>query len=403
MRITFLLTQSLESPSGLGRYWPLSKELARLGHKVTILALHHDFRALKHQEQEFVRDGVRVHYVGQMHVRKLGNIKYYFGSTRLVWIATIATWQLMKAALQIPTDVYHLGKPHPMNGLAILLPHLLKGKPIYLDYDDYEAVSNRFSSDWQRKIVAFFEDGLPRLAAGITVNTHFTAERLKRLGYPADRIVYVPNGVDRDRFSAVCSADAAALRQHLGLANRKVILYLGSLSLVSHPLDLLIEAFAIVRQAEPETVLLLVGGGEDYSALLRRVDDLGLNDNVRFMGWVPPDRVPIYYFLSDVSVDPVHNDLIARARFPLKIVESLASGTPVVTGDVGDRRELLEEGRLGILVPPGSAQALADGLLSVLQDSNLRAYITQAVLSRRKQWYWDHLVYDFIQVYEETA
>jgi glycosyltransferase involved in cell wall biosynthesis len=400
LRITFLLTQSLESPSGLGRYWPLSNELVRLGHKVVILALHHDFQAL--DRRRFTRDDVEVCYVGQMHVYKRGSDKFYYSPARLLWVVARATWQLAKAALQVPTDVYHLGKPHPMNGLAVLLPHLAKRKPVYLDCDDYESASNRFSKGWQKQTVAFFEDHLPSIAAGITVNTNFTFERLRELNYPDERIFYVPNGVERNRFAGVQSAAVEKLRRQLGLVGRKVVLYVGSLSLASHAVDLLLEAFVTVHSAEPHAVFLLVGGGEDLKVLQRQAEALGLGDEVRFVGRVSPDTVPLYYLLAEASVDPVYDDPTARARSPLKVVESIASGTPVVTGDVGDRAALLARGG-GLLVSPGDPLALAEGMLSILRDRSLYVRLSEEALSVREQYYWDRLVQDFVQVYQNTV
>jgi glycosyltransferase involved in cell wall biosynthesis len=396
MRIAFLLTQSLESPSGLGRYWPLAKELARLGHAVTVLALHPDYGAL--QQRQFTRDGVRVHYVAQMHVLKRASSKRYFGPLRLLWVVARATWGLAWSALRTPSDAYHLGKPHPMNGLAGWLLHLL-GRRVYLDCDDYEAASNRFGGDWQRKTVAFFEDRLPEIALGITANTRFIALRLETLGIPAGRIVYLPNGIDRARFSPSACADVARLRQRLALGDRRVVLYVGSMSLASHAVDLLLEAFVMVRQVVPQAVLLLVGGGEDYDALQFHARDQGLAGSVLFVGRVSPDRVPAYYALAEVSVDPVRDDWVARSRSPLKLFESLAVGTPVVTGNVGDRRECLDGGRAGVLVPPDNARALADGIAYVLQHPQEAASMRQAAKSARERYYWDVLVHDFGRVY----
>jgi glycosyltransferase involved in cell wall biosynthesis len=395
VRIAFLLTQSLESPSGLGRYWPLAKELARAGHKVTILALHHDYASLR--QRRFARDGVEVWYAGQMHVLKRGSDKLYFGPGRLLTIAALSTWRLMVAAFRMPVDVYHLAKPHPMNGLAVLLPHLVRGKPVFLDCDDYEAASNRFARPWQRWMVASFEDHLPRVAAGVTTNTRFTLERLSGLGYPTDRVVYVPNGIDRDRFGGVDGAAVETLGCELGLG-RKVVLYVGSLSLASHAVDLLLEAFAHVRHAEPQSRLLLVGGGEDYGRLQAQAGELGLGDSVRFVGRVPAHAVPTYYGLAQVTVDPVYDDLAAQARFPLKLVESLGLGIPVVTGRVGDRPSLLSSGG-GLLVRPGDAAALAEGILAILGDGALRAHLSEQALQLRERYYWDQLVHDWARVY----
>ncbi|MCB9005748.1 MAG: glycosyl transferase family 1, partial [Ardenticatenaceae bacterium] len=86
MRILFLLTQSLESPGGAGRFFPLAKELVRLEHQVMMVALHHDFARLAKGDRAFVRDGVQVKYVAQMHVHKADNRKMYYGPLRLLWV-----------------------------------------------------------------------------------------------------------------------------------------------------------------------------------------------------------------------------------------------------------------------------------------------------------------------------
>lgn len=397
MRIVWLLTQSLESPSGLGRYWPLSKALSKLGHEVTILALHHDFCTLTHRR--FIKDGIQVHYLGQMHVCKRNNQKEYFSPLRLLWVTTEGTWRLTKAALWMSADVIHLAKPHPMNGIAGWITHQLRDLPLYLDCDDYEAGSNRFSDSWQRLIVTLFENRLPFVAKGITANTWFTINRLKRSGYPTGRIIYVPNGVDRERFANIHQPDVNLVRQRLNLEGRKVVLYLGSLSLISHSVDLLLEAFAIVRRAEPRAVLILVGGGEDYHKLDDLAKKLNLGDSIRFVGWVPPDLAPLYYLLADVSVEPARDTPAARGRSPLKLFESWASGTPCVTTDVGDRRYLLGQPPAGKLVSP-NADSLAYGILDVLQSPEEAEHLRRLGLERVASFFWDQLVFEFVRVYD---
>jgi glycosyltransferase involved in cell wall biosynthesis len=401
MRITFLLTNSLEDPAGLGRYFPLAKELTRLGNQVNILALHPNLGSLSQPRLQV--SGVKVHYVGQMHVRKVGSQKTYFSTLGLVRVALASSLRMSFRTLLTETDVIHLGKPHPINGVAALETRFLRGKRLYLDCDDYEAESNRFSGRWQRVVVALFEDNLPRFVSGMTVNTRFTLERNVALGFPAERIVYVPNGVDRERFANVDLRKVQNLRRKLGLDDKKVIAYIGSMSLVNHPVDLLLEAFAVVRRRCGDAVLILVGGGQDYDFLRRRAEELGLREVAIFVGRVKPEAVPYYLAMADVSVDPVHDDVVARARCPLKLFESFAVGTPVVTGDVGDRRAILGDGEAGMLVEAGDAQALAEGIMSVLEDSDLAHAMEEAALRLRERYYWDVLVREFVRVYRDVG
>lgn len=397
MHIAFVLSQSLESPSGLGRYWPLAKELARLGQQVTVLALHHNLRQLR--QRRFASEGVRVHYAGQMHVLKEGSRKRYYSPGRLLLVSLTSALSLARSLARLDADVIHLCKPQPINGLAVRLGR--RGRPVFVDCDDYEAQTNRFSGQWQRRIVQHFEDGVARYAAGLTVNTRFTLARYRALGVPETRLIYVPNGVDRARFAVL--PDTAALCQRWGLEpDEPRIVYVGTLGLASHPVDLLLEAFRRLLPRCPAARLLLVGGGEDYDALQTLAQQLTIARRTIFTGRVPPEDVPGYFALATVAVDPVHDDLTARARSPLKLLESLVSGVPVVTGNVGDRWTLLHDGALGVLVRPGDSQALADGLLAVLQDPAGRARMAQAALARREEWYWDRLVHDFARVYDQA-
>src|SRR5258705_7233236 len=102
MHIQFLLTQDLESPSGLGRYWPLARHLARLGHEIEIAALHPSWQSL--ETRVFLRDRVRVKYVAQMHVRREGNRQTHFNPAQLLWVTAKATLGLAVAAMSTKAE-----------------------------------------------------------------------------------------------------------------------------------------------------------------------------------------------------------------------------------------------------------------------------------------------------------
>ena len=398
MHILFLLTQDLESPSGLGRYWPLARHLARLGHEIEIAALHPSWQSL--ETRVFLRDGVRVSYVAQMHVRREGNRQYHFNPAQLLWVTAKATLALAAAAITTKAEIIHVAKAQPMNGLAgVLGGRARRGRRLYLDCDDYEAVSNRFGGAWQKDLVRWWEDRLPLAARATTVNTTFLRARCIGLGVPAERLLIVPNGFDPDRFREQPAGAADAVRRRHGLAGNPVVLYLGSLSLTSHPVVLLLDAFATVVQKLPSARLLLVGGGEDYNAVAGAIKQRGLAAAVVMAGRVSPEDVPAMYHASDVLVDPVADDYTARARSPLKVAEAMACGVPVVTGDVGDRAATLDGGAAGVLVRPDDARALAEGILSVLLDAERRAQLSSAGRRASRRLRWDSLVHDFASIY----
>ncbi len=390
MRLLFLLTQDLESPGGAGRYFPLARGLARRGHQVSIGALHSSYDSLK--EKRFEREGVAVHYVAPMHVRKQGDLKTYYPAYRLLPLMAWATAGLARLALQGGYDLIHIGKPHPMNGVAGLLARRLRGRRVWLDVDDYEAATNRFSGGWQRRLVSSFEDGLPLRVEGVTTHTQFLRRRLLSLGVPEGHITYLPNGFDPERFSPPPAERVAALRAELGLEGCKVAAFIGSLSLSSHPVDLLVEAFEQVAAEEPAARLLLVGGGEDMPRIRARVEGAGLAGRVIFRGRVPFSEAPLYYRLADLTLDPVYDDDVARSRQPLKLFESLACGVPFVSADVGDRRLLLGEPPAGLLARPGDPRALAEAVLALFRRPEAAAELARRGLERVQAYRWERIV-----------
>lgn len=395
MKIAFVLTQSLDSPSGLGRYGPLARELVKLGYDVEIIALHYNWAALP--QKTFVEQGVQVKYVGQMHVRKEGSQKEYFGPVKLLQVSLNATAQLARAVRHSNADVIHIGKPQPFNVLAARFGR--QGRPLFCDCDDYEAETNRFSHSWQKLLVKYFEDSIIHFVDRLTVNTRFLKNRYQQLGFPVDKILCVPNGVERSRFANI--SDPVSLLKKWGLDNDSpIVIYVGTVGLLSHPVDLLLTAFCTVLEERPNAQLLLVGGGEDYAEVQEMARQLGITRQTTFTGRVNPEEIPAYLSLADVSVDPVHDDLIAKARSPLKIIESLVVGTPVVTGRVGDRDIMLENGRFGELVEAGNSSALAYGILAILQNQKKREAMSQTALATKNRWYWDCLATDFSQIYQ---
>jgi len=400
MKILFLLTQDLESPSGLGRYYPLARELTHLGHQVTIAALHPDYQNL--DNHHFEVEGVHVWYVAPMHVRKLGNVKSYYPAAKLLFLTARATWQLIRAVLTIPADIIHIGKPHPMNSLAGILAKYLKDRQVFLDCDDSETGSGHFGSQWQRLGVKFFEKRMPHWVDFITTNTHYNRDQMVKSEVPAERIFYIPNGVDPARFATPVTGAIQELREQLGLTGKKVVLFLGSISFSSHPIELLLEAFKMVIQIEPLVKLLIVGGGDDYNTLLAEVQRMGLSHATILCGRVAPDKVPLYYRLADVSVDPVRNDNAARGRSPLKLFESWACGVPFVSADVGDRRMLLGSPPAGLLAQPGDVESLAKAIHQILSDPEMAETFRQRGLERVKSYYWDQLAVELDELYRNV-
>lgn len=206
-------------------------------------------------------------------------------------------------------------------------------------------------------------------------------------GVPLDRVLLAPNGVTESFLEPL--PPGAALRESLGIAPSDFVVGLVS-SLVAHEgIGTLLEAARVLRdrpdptarmahphgpdrQNGPSTrlVVLIVGDGPERTALERRAAELGID--AIFTGRVPPGKVREYHAVLDVFVVPRTPDRVCQLVTPLKPVEAMASGLPVVLSDVTALAEIVTDGVTGLLSPPLDAGALADRLQRLRADPALR-------------------------------
>jgi len=393
MKIFIFLTQDLESPSGLGRFFPLAKELAKLDYQVKIYSLHSNYFSLKNKKETI--DRVEVIYLGQMQVLKIGNEKKYYKPIYFMYLMTIATIKFLFYALSGDYDLVYVGKPHPMNGIAGLIGKIIRKKMLIIDCDDLESSSNNFQNKWQQSIVNFFEKKLPLYANKVVTNTFFFKDKLIKAGVCEENIYLLPNGIDLDRFEEDQSFEAGKLKKQLGLSKKRIIGYIGTISVISHPIEILLDAFVILKTQIDNIHLLIVGAGEDLLYIQNKIKELEINDSVTMVGRINSRNISNYYKVCDISVDPVYDNNVAKARLPLKMFESWVVGVPFVTSDVGDRKFYLHSPISGIVAKGDLANDLANAIYLGLTDLELRKMIIQNGLIKSKKYSWNVLTKNF--------
>ena len=207
---------------------------------------------------------------------------------------------------------------------------------------------------------------LSRLASEVNAVCRFSADALQAIdGFAGVPVDVIENGVDMDRYDA--SPDRAAAKARIGLdPGRRYVANVARF----HPVKdqtTLVEAFERIAAALPDVDLLLVGDGPLRPDLEAQTARLGLGGRVRFLG-VRRD-VPAVLAATDVFCLPSLSEAAS-----LTLMEAMAAGLPVVVSDVGGNPEIVRAEREGLLVPRRNPEALAAGLVRILQDP---------VLSRR--------------------
>ncbi len=191
-----------------------------------------------------------------------------------------------------------------------------------------------------------------RATAMLAVSDRLREQMVER-GLPAERIRVHNTGIDRGRFAP---RERGRAKAELGVAGL-LIACVGAL-VPRKGQKLAIEALASL----PSARLVLIGEGPERAALEARARELGLQDRTIFTGAIPHERVADWLAAADLAVQPSESEGLANAW-----VEALASGTPVVTCDVGGAREVIDRPEAGRLVARNS-QAIAQAIGEILAD-----------------------------------
>jgi PEP-CTERM/exosortase A-associated glycosyltransferase len=229
-----------------------------------------------------------------------------------------------------------------------------------------------------------------RRAAAVTTICEGLREDVIARGVAADRVTVVPNAVDPEALRAGRSGpDAgAAARARLGLADAWVLGFIGSF-FAWEGLPLLLEALPAVVARRPDVRLLLVGGGAQDALLRQSTERLGLRDHVVFTGQVPHREVADLYEAIDLLVYPRLPMRLTDMVTPLKPLEAMALGKLFVASDVGGHKELVRDRETGVLFEAGRADALAECILSVMEDPALQRRLREqgpGFIERERTW-----------------
>jgi glycosyltransferase involved in cell wall biosynthesis len=192
-----------------------------------------------------------------------------------------------------------------------------------------------------------------RRAAGVLAVSRALAGEARELGAEPDRIRVIYNGVDTTRFRP---GDRRAARQALGLASgRRILLFVGNLKASKGCQDLL-GAFARVAASQPRVDLHYVGDGPEAGELVERAASLGLGERVHLHGARPHAELAQWFNAANWTALPSHAEGV-----PNCLLESMASGTPVVASRVGGIPEVVPP-EAGILHTPRKEEELAAAL-----------------------------------------
>ena len=208
-----------------------------------------------------------------------------------------------------------------------------------------------------------------------------------------DKIEVIPCGVDVELFQPL---DQGIARRKLGLQDSKVILYVGRLEPLKG-VDIILKAVAQLEQGDPVKTIIVGGDLEEDSEMVRLKSlsqDLGISDQVSFLGRLDQEELPTYYNAADICVVPSYYE-----SFGLVALESMACGTPVIASRVGGLPTIVKDSYNGFLIPWHCPEPFADGLDVLLSSPSIRSAMGEASRRTAMSMQWPLVVDSLMDSY----
>jgi glycosyltransferase involved in cell wall biosynthesis len=208
----------------------------------------------------------------------------------------------------------------------------------------------------------------------IHANAAATVDFLKARGLAKpEQVVVVPNGVDLSRFGP--QVTRGEYRRRLGLGEGALLVGTVGRLAPQKNMPLFLQMAQRIRAQEPAAEFVIAGDGPLREELGRMASALGVSEYVRFLGEI--DDVPL--LMADLDVFVLSSDW---EGMPNVVAEAMAARTPVVATAVSGTPELVQDGRTGLLTPPGSVEELTNAVLPLLRDPDLRRRMGEAGRAR---------------------
>ena len=252
---------------------------------------------------------------------------------------------------------------------------------------------------WWSKVWPF-SWAISEIARSIDVVTYlgdFTHQAIARRFKDKNKLTKIAPGIDTEHFRPL---DGRELREKYGIADRATIVSVGRL-VHRKGQDRLVEAMPLVLKEIPEAHLVFIGEGPHRKRLDELVKKFKLENHVTFIGRIQYSDLPRHFSLGDIFAMPSRSRLFGLEVEGLGIVylEASACGLPVVGGNSGGAPDAVKEGITGFVVDGNKLPEIADRIITLLKDDELRNQMGNAGRSwAMEEWQWKRWSQAFNQV-----
>ncbi|MBM3723723.1 MAG: glycosyltransferase, partial [Actinobacteria bacterium] len=227
-------------------------------------------------------------------------------------------------------------------------------------------------------------------------------DEISARGIPEAKIHVMPNAVPAEWLDI--KTDHESVRSSLGLAPDEFLVGLFTTFSAHEGVPTLLDAIVNLKNLKVRVKCLLIGDGPTLESAKSLTEKYGLSNDVIFLGRLPQLELPRYYQALDLFVLPRVNARVTQLVTPLKPLEAMALGTPVVGSSVGGIKEIVEHAVTGELFKPEDAVDCAEVIQSLLYDSARRERLAEAA----REWVaanrtWTGIAKRYVKLYQELG
>ncbi len=230
------------------------------------------------------------------------------------------------------------------------------------------------TSGWRRRLMLALEGWVNRRACRIVAPSGVITALLRQQGVDDDKVTLIPYAFDTDKFERVLPERVVAHRNQLALDGRFCVATFGRLY-TDKGHRFVLDALPAALKAVPNLTYLIMGEGAERANLERQVADLGLTAVVTFLGW--RRDVPELMAAVDVVLQPS-----LQEAFSQSMAEALFLGRPLIITDISGALEMVPDDSVGVVIPPGDPDAIADAIVRLASQPEMRSAMADAGRSR---------------------
>lgn len=352
----------------------LAKHLSMRGHTVHVITFLDEGLSPENFE-----NGYFVHRIGNPFP-KIGILSFWLN--------------IIKTLKKINPDIIHLqGVVVLGTGFPVLISHFLLNKPYVVSFHGF-FLYGKSQSVYQRIISpSFLFNSIVKHASAIILLTEFMKNQF--IAWPDKKIFAVPNGIEA---STINYLDRTEIRDKFSIRNDEhILLFVGRLNAVKG-LIYLVSAMKTIHDNDEFSRLIIIGNDQGQRKILEDlIRKLQLENNISFIEETTHENVFQYMMASDIFILPSLSE-----GFPLVLLEAMSCGIPIIVSNVGGMSEIIQDNRNGFLIQTKDPEDIAEKVLMLLKDENLRKKISENNLTDVKKYNLDNIIIQFEQIYKKS-